>query len=157
YVLYLNDVVDDDFVANADTYAAIELPNADGVIPDDRETTELALFSGEPCMTDCKEHGEITIHAAVLDVTPDGAGAERGRAALAPRPARTAPEGEASAMEAARTDDMAVAAAEPALVEQGKALFPRCRGCHEVGEDAGSRVGPHLNGVLGPEAASVEG
>lgn len=157
YVLYLNDVVDDDFVASADTYAAIELPNADGFIPDDREATELALFSGEPCMTDCKEHVEITMHAAVLDVTPDGAGMDLEGAAIAPGPAETAPEGEASAMEPAGTDDMEVAAAEPALVEQGKALFPRCRACHEVGEDAGNRVGPHLNGVLGREAASVEG
>ncbi len=157
YVLYLNDIVDEDFVANATTYAAIRLPNEDGFLPDDREAAELAQFSAEPCMSACKESVEITMHAAVLDVTPGGAGTDPEEGAAAPGAAETAPEEEAAFTETDKTRDMEVAMADPALIAQGEALFPRCRACHEVGEGAANRVGPHLNGVLGRAAASVEG
>ena len=39
----------------------------------------------------------------------------------------------------------------------GKALFEECSGCHQVGEGARNRVGPHLNMLFGRKAASVEG
>jgi hypothetical protein len=41
---------------------------------DDRDEAELSEFSEEPCMTDCAESIEITMRAAVLDVTPEQAG-----------------------------------------------------------------------------------
>lgn len=48
-----------------------------------------------------------------------------------------------------------VAAAQD--VEAGKNAFKKCRACHTVGEKAVNRVGPHLNGVVGRKAGSVEG
>ncbi|MBL3569722.1 cytochrome c [Rhodovulum sp. BSW8] len=71
YILYSNDLVDDDFVLSNENFLEVAMPNADGFIVDDRETTELPRFSQPPCMTDCKPEVKITMRAAVLDVTPD--------------------------------------------------------------------------------------
>lgn len=76
YLLYSNDLVDDDFVLSNENFADQHLPNEAHFFMDDRAETELPLFSGEVCMKDCKESVEITARAAVLDVTPeDGADA----------------------------------------------------------------------------------
>ena len=40
--------------------------------------------------------------------------------------------------------------------EAGKRVFNQCRACHQVGETARNAVGPHLNGLFGREAGSVE-
>jgi hypothetical protein len=47
------------------------MPNEAAFFMDDRDTAELPEFSEEPCMTDCAESIEITMRAAVLDVTPE--------------------------------------------------------------------------------------
>ncbi|MEO0751860.1 MAG: c-type cytochrome [Pseudomonadota bacterium] len=50
-----------------------------------------------------------------------------------------------------------LAAAEPSEVSQmaaGEALFEQCSGCHEVGQGAEHRIGPHLNGLFGRIAGS---
>lgn len=70
YILYSNYLVDDDFVLTHENFTEIEMPNADGFIVDDRPETEYPLFTAEPCMSDCKDEAEITMRAAVLDVTP---------------------------------------------------------------------------------------
>lgn len=41
--------------------------------------------------------------------------------------------------------------------ERGAELFSQCKGCHEIGEGARNRIGPHLNGIFGRHAASVDG
>lgn len=41
--------------------------------------------------------------------------------------------------------------------ERGKQLFRQCGTCHQVGAGAVNRVGPHLNGLFGRLAASVDG
>lgn len=73
YLLYNNDLVDEDFTLSKDNFLSVELPNADGFFQDDRATTEIPTFSQPPCMTDCKTDVQITMHATVLDVTPDNA------------------------------------------------------------------------------------
>ena len=70
YLLYLNNVVEDDFELSNESFAKVEMPNADGFKPDDRPETELTAFSGEVCMEGCKDDVEITMRAAVLYVTP---------------------------------------------------------------------------------------
>ena len=71
YVLYLNDLVDDDFVLSRDSFAEVEMPNAGGFFADDRPETELSAFSAEPCMADCAGGPvEVTARAQVIDVTP---------------------------------------------------------------------------------------
>jgi hypothetical protein len=78
YVLFLNDVVPEDFVLSKENFAEVTLPNAGNFFEDDREVAERAFWKAEPCMTDCKADVKILGHARVLDVTPDegeGAGA----------------------------------------------------------------------------------
>ncbi|MFY0691237.1 MAG: c-type cytochrome [Paracoccaceae bacterium] len=41
--------------------------------------------------------------------------------------------------------------------ERGAKVFAKCGGCHQVGEGAKNRIGPHLNGVFGRSAAGLEG
>ena len=39
----------------------------------------------------------------------------------------------------------------------GEKVFAACRACHQVGETAKNAVGPHLNGLFGRKAGTVEG
>ncbi len=71
YILYNNDLVEDDFELSKDNFLEVRLPNADGFFVDNRDSVETPLFVREPCMENCKESVEITAHASVLDVTPD--------------------------------------------------------------------------------------
>ena len=143
YILYSNDLVDDDFVLSNETFLDVEMPNADGFIVDDRAETELAQFSGEPCMTDCKDSVEITMRAAVLDVTPEE---DTDEAA-----AVTETEEQAAVAE----EPVVVAALDPELVEAGEKVFKKCKACHQVGADAKNRTGPILNGIVDAPAGAV--
>lgn len=42
-------------------------------------------------------------------------------------------------------------------VAAGEKVFKKCKACHAVGPKAKNRVGPLLNGIVGREAATVEG
>ncbi|MBD3763817.1 MAG: c-type cytochrome [Rhodobacterales bacterium] len=137
YILYSNDLVDEDFVLTRENLATFELPNAGGFFVDDRDTVELPKFSVEPCMTNCKETVEITMRAAVLDVTPFDATDDAAAPAAEPAPA--------------------VAAADPELIAAGKKVFKKCASCHKVGEGAKNGTGPLLNGIVGRATASVKG
>jgi len=136
YILYSNDLVDDDFVLSHETFAAFELPNKDGFILDDRIATEHSKWVGEPCMENCKQEVKVTMRAMVLDVTPEEEGA-------------TAEPEEAPQEE--------VAAVDPALIESGEKVFKKCKACHQVGDGAKNRSGPVLTGIVGRAAGSVEG
>ena len=78
YLMYLNDLVDDEeFELNADNFASVSMPNVDNFIPDNRDEEPQYASSEEPCMSDCKpDAAEVTQRAMVLDVTPDGEGDE---------------------------------------------------------------------------------
>jgi cytochrome c len=39
----------------------------------------------------------------------------------------------------------------------GEKVFAQCRACHQMGENAKNAAGPHLNGLFGRTAGSVEG
>ena len=69
YILYSNDLVDDEFELSHENFAEFTMYNANGFIIDDRAETEYAIWSGEPCMTECKDSVEITMRASILDVT----------------------------------------------------------------------------------------
>ena len=159
YLLYSNDLVDDDFVLGRENFTEVHLPNEANFFADDR--SESPLFGPhEVCMQDCKAEVRITMRARVLDVTPEGAGvAETGEEALAL--AEEAVEEEGSLAEAAAEDAAEeVADAQPAidaeLAAAGETLFKRCQACHQVGESARNRVGPVLNGIYGAPLAQVE-
>jgi cytochrome c len=73
YVLYLNDVVtDENFELSKSNFNTIGLPNREGFVADDREQEPEYANRGNPCMKDCiAGKAKITMHAEVLDVTPD--------------------------------------------------------------------------------------
>ncbi|EEX08438.1 diheme Cytochrome c SoxD [Ruegeria lacuscaerulensis ITI-1157] len=158
YILYSNDLVDDEFELNQDNLATFEMPNRDGFVIDDRPQREYAEWRTEPCMENCKDSVEITRRATFLDVTPDD-GEDSAMAAGddAETPTFTA----ASAATEAPSDQVAAepAAAEvdPDLVAAGKNVFKKCSACHQVGDGAKNRTGPHLNGLFGRTFGSVEG
>jgi cytochrome c len=70
FVLNLNDIVDDKFVLSKETWNKVKMPNENGFYNDDRRTAEKAFWDAKPCMKDCGPPVKITMHAAVLDVTP---------------------------------------------------------------------------------------
>ena len=39
----------------------------------------------------------------------------------------------------------------------GEKVYAKCKGCHQVGEGAKNRIGPHLNNLFGRQAAGLEG
>lgn len=41
--------------------------------------------------------------------------------------------------------------------DAGKKVFKKCAPCHSVGPGAKNKVGPHLNGLVGRAAGTVEG
>lgn len=54
-------------------------------------------------------------------------------------------------------ENTALAETLAADAERGQRIFQRCASCHMVGAEAKNRVGPHLNGLFGRRAGSVEG
>lgn len=157
YILFSNYLVEDDFVLSKDNFLEVGLANAGGFIEDDRAEVEYQKFSAEPCMENCKETVEITMHASVLDVTPDDPSDDAATAPAAVDEA-AAQEGAPAVEEAAAEPEAtAPAAPDPELVAAGEKVFGKCKACHMVGEDAKNRVGPTLNGVAGRHVGAVEG
>ena len=77
YLLYLNDLVEEEFELNADNFASVSMPNVDNFIDDNRDEEPQYASVAEPCMSDCKPGvAEVTQRAQVLDVTPDSEGDE---------------------------------------------------------------------------------
>jgi cytochrome c len=74
FLLFMNDVVKEEFVLSKENFTALHLPNEGGFYDDDRESTERRFWGHEPCMTNCKTETKIVNRAGVLDVTPDDKG-----------------------------------------------------------------------------------
>jgi len=144
YLMYLNDMVDDDFELSNENFLEVAMPNEAAFFMDDRATTELTAFSAEPCMENCAESVEITARATVLSVTPETEGAAATPAAVVEQaPAEAAP--------------AAPAGPDPALVAAGEALWRQCASCHQIGEGATNRTGPMLNNTYGAPVGSHDG
>lgn len=166
YILYSNDLVDEDFVLSKETFLDVAMPNADGFILDDREQSE-AHFWTEPCMENCKDSVEITMRAAVLDVTPEEDTGATGEAttesttevkaaatpAAEPEPAAKM---DAPKVEEAKAAETAAPAVDMALVSAGEKVFKKCKSCHQVGENAKKKTGPVLNGIVGAQIAGSD-
>ncbi|MDH3667547.1 MAG: c-type cytochrome [Paracoccaceae bacterium] len=141
YILYLNDLVDEEFELSRANFAEVRLPNEENFFDDPRPDTPLAA-EAPLCMSDCKDEVKITMRAAVLDVTPEDGSNPTGAVVVE---TGTEPVAEAQS------------ALDPALAEAGAKVYKKCKGCHQVGEGVKNRAGPHLNGVLGRTAGSLDG
>ena len=141
YLLYANDLVDDDFELSHENFAEVRLPNEANFYMDDREKSPL-FGPRDACMKDCKDEVKITMRAAVLDVTPEGEGDGA----------------EATAAEPAQKAEAPAASVDAALAEAGAKVFKKkCKSCHQVGDSAKNRTGPVLNNVVGATLGKVDG
>ena len=144
------------------------MPNAEGFIVDDRPATEYSqwsVYTNEACMTNCKDSVEITMRAAVLDVTPKETQARR----IQEMVEQTNPNAPAAAVETQTaeavpaTEALAAAPAPAAggidadLAAAGEKVFKKCKACHQVGDGAVNRSGPQLNQLVGRTIGSVDG
>jgi cytochrome c5 len=67
YVLYMNDIIDEDLTLNAQNLASVEMPNKDGFFIDTRPDSTNTL-----CMSNCRDPDSIKVtwDASDLGVTP---------------------------------------------------------------------------------------
>ena len=118
-------------------------------------------------MDNCKDAVEITMRAAVLDVTPEETKARQLKEAVdaAKKGIRPAPTQDVAAVEtpaeeapaAAETPEVTEAALDPAMVAAGEKVFAKCKACHQVGDGAKNRAGPILTGIVGSDAGGADG
>ncbi len=145
YILYVNNIVEDDFELSNENFLDVRLPNEDNFYMDDREETEFPVFvRPDICMENCKDDVEITARATFLDVTPDD-------------PSDDAPAEEPVADEPVVEEEAEPAGPDPELVAAGEGVFRQCRACHQVGDSARNATGPNLNGVVGSAVGTVDG
>lgn len=166
YILYSNDLIDDEFELTNENLGAFEMPNKDGFVIDDRPETEYAAWSTEPCMSNCKEEVTVTMRSVFLVNTPEDGGSESvmnnatvdglpsfsaSGAAFIPEPeAKPEPEVQVAAVEAP-VDESA------ALIKAGEKVFKKCKACHEVGAGAKNKSGPQLNALMGRTIGGIDG
>ena len=133
YILYLNDLVDEDFELSYENFSSISLPNEANFFLDDRVNLENNLFV-ERCMSNCKATAVITKRAAVLDVTPDTTT-------------------EKSTLREEPISELANLNLD--LVKEGEKVFKKCKACHRIGDNAKHGTGPHLNNIYGRVAGNL--
>ncbi len=67
YVLYLNDIVDEEFVLTQNNLASIEMPNRDGFFVDNRPDS-----TNERCMSGCADPNQLEMVGTIGGITPVG-------------------------------------------------------------------------------------
>ncbi|QUS56721.1 c-type cytochrome [Pseudovibrio brasiliensis] len=156
FLLYANDLVEDDFELSQENFTSVRLPNEDGFYLDDREESPV-FKKRDVCMKDCKAEVKITARAQVLDVTPEEtkAAEEAAAAPKAPKAEEVASAEPTPAAEPAPSPEPV--ALDEALIKKGAKVFKKCKACHQVGEKAKNKVGPILNDIIGQQAAVVSG
>lgn len=134
YILYLNDLVDEDFELSNVNFEEINLPNEENFYLDNRENLENTTYNNR-CMQNCKKDVIITKRAVVLDVTPEEDMTENNNLN--------------------ENDNIQIASFDPNLVKEGEKVFKKCKACHRIGLDAKNGTGPHLNNIFGRVAGEL--
>ena len=150
YILYSNDIVDEDFILSNETFLDVEMPNKNGFIVDDRLTSESHFWNKKVCMSDCKSDVEITMRAAVLDVTPEDEKNEDSEDSAAVTTISNQVEEQSEAL-------VEVVNLDSGLVEAGEKAFKKCKSCHQIGDGAKNKTGPHLNAIFGRKIGGIQG
>lgn len=169
YILYSNDVIDEDFELSRETFLDVEMYNAEGFVIDDRPELEYSKWRGEPCMENCKDEVEVTMRSVFLVETPPEGGSESimnpnrntdlpsftaDGAAFIPEPTEQ-PVEVAAATDA--VDDAPAADNGATLLADGEKAFKKCQACHKIGDGASNGVGPHLNALFGRTIGGMDG
>jgi cytochrome c2 len=134
FILNINEIVEYDQVLNAQNLAAVQMPNRDGFIKDERPDVP---GGEEPCMRDCRGPLKVVGKARIIDVTPDE---EKADALSTPSALANANRSAQVAHESSR----------------GKKVFAQCIACHSLSKGE-HRVGPSLHGIVGRQSASALG
>ena len=150
YILYSNDIVDEDFILSNETFLDVEMPNKSGFIVDDRLTSESHFWNKKVCMSDCKSDVKITMRAAVLDVTPEDEKNEDSEDSAAVTTISNQVEEQSEAL-------VEVVNLDSGLVEAGEKAFKKCKSCHQIGDGAKNKTGPHLNAIFGRKIGGIQG
>lgn len=180
YILYSNDLVDDEFVLSNENFTEVEMYNMNGFVIDDRPDQEYAAWRAEPCMENCKEESSITMRSVFLVNTPPEGGSESvmndstldnlptfsadgpsfiPEKAAKPAEETTPVEVETANLEPAAEDTQAAAETSDGnaeLLAAGEKVFKKCKACHQVGEGAKNKVGPILNGIVNAPLGAVD-
>jgi cytochrome c len=136
YIMYLNDLVDEDFELSNLNFEEVRLPNEQNFYQDNREDLENVIYS-KRCMKDCKKEAIITKRAVVLDVTPE--------------------EEDVSDNSNSNEDDIVkTVSLDAKLIKDGEKVFKKCKACHRIGLNAKNGTGPHLNNIFGRVAGQLE-
>ena len=70
YLLYMNDIIDEDFVLSYQNIGSIKMPNQEGfLLPDPRP--DVSIVDGNPCMKNCNVPFKVIGKAIDIDVTPE--------------------------------------------------------------------------------------
>ena len=150
YILYSNDIVDEDFILSNETFLDVEMPNKNGFIVDNRLTSESHFWNKKVCMSDCKSDVEITMRAAVLDVTPEDEKNEDSEDSAAVTTISNQVEEQSEAL-------VEVVNLDFGLEEAGEKAFKKCKSCHQIGDGAKNKTGPHLNAIFGRKIGGIQG
>ena len=136
YIMYLNDLVDEDFELSNLNFEEVRLPNEQNFYQDNREDLENVIYN-KRCMKDCKKEAIITKRAVVLDVTPE--------------------EEDVSDNGNSNEDDIVkTVSLDAKLIKDGEKVFKKCKACHRIGLNAKNGTGPHLNNIFGRVAGQLE-
>ncbi len=172
YILYSNDLVDDDFELSQENFAEFNMYNMEGFVIDDRPDLEYAEWRQEPCMQDCKDTVEISMRSVFLVETPAEGGSDSvmnhatvdglptfsaDGPSFVPVAAPAAKEVDTDTTEAAESPNTEEADPGDALIAAGEKVFKKCQACHQVGAGAKNKTGPHLNNVFGRPIGGLDG
>ena len=136
YIMYLNDLVDEDFELSNLNFEEVRLPNEQNFYQDNREDLENVIYS-KRCMKDCKKEAIITKRAVVLDVTPEE-------------------EDVSDNINSNEDDIVKTVSLDAKLIKDGEKVFKKCKACHRIGLNAKNGTGPHLNNIFGRVAGQLE-
>ena len=169
YILYSNDLVDDDFELSHENFGDVEMYNADGFVEDDRPEQEYSKWRTEPCMENCKDEVKVTMRSVFIVETPKegGTNSVMNPATLEGLPPFTAegpafvpvsqPKAEIAENAPKETQVAAKVDEGSELIGDGEKVFRKCKACHAVGAGAKNKSGPQLNDLIGRTMGSVDG
>ncbi len=70
YLLYMNEIIEEDFLLSNKNIGKIKMPNRNGfVLPDPRP--DVSVVNGKPCMKNCNVPKNVIGKARDIDVTPE--------------------------------------------------------------------------------------
>ena len=133
YVLYLNDIVEDDFVANKETFAQVKMPNEENFYIDNRPDVQ-----NERCFKNCADPSTFEIVTTINGVTPTGHFKED--SGVAANHYEGNPSEPSALSKGGSGVATKVALSEGAVL--GKGVYDKgCQACHNPGIEGAPKVG----------------